>query len=173
MTLFEILGQAAGFISLGLYLTAYQMKETRKTQLMFVPADLFCGLQYAFLGSMSSCFVLLLAAGRDLAGAVAPDRILRMISLVYVFLVWGMAVFKVHYWQEFLPVAATTLATLAVLSRGHFYKYRLLICGHHVLWMLFNIWIMSLAGIALVFVNASSNIIGAYRYWRRAEAIES
>ncbi|MGB4058297.1 MAG: YgjV family protein [Alphaproteobacteria bacterium] len=164
MTNFEILGQLFGVISLIIVVVAYQVKDTRKTSLLMAPGDFFYGLQYYFLGSPSSFYIMLVATLRDLAGAAASDRVMRYVSFFYIGIVWILAFFKAEVPMEYLPPLGTTLATMALVKRDSFYSFRGFIFLHHIVWMSFNIWIMSYAGILQICFTGSSNIIGFLRH---------
>ncbi len=166
MTTYEIVGHLCGLVTLVLSVIGYQMKEPKNSLKLFAPSDFFYGLQYYFLGSFSSFLIMMAAVLRDIAGIYGSKTVMRSVFIIYIGTVWVLAFLKAEYAMEYLPPLATTLATLGMLNREHFLRFRVFLFLHHVSWMIFSIWIMAYAGILLTCLTGGSNIIGFLRHYK-------
>jgi hypothetical protein len=73
----DFLAQSLGFGALIIFMIAFQIKDPRKTQLLFVPGNFAYAFQYFLMGSVTGGFILFASAIRDLAGVYAPTKILN------------------------------------------------------------------------------------------------
>ena len=162
--------QSLGFISFGLFMVAYQIKDTRRTQLWFAPGNFLYGVQYYMLGSFSASLIMFAASLRDLAGWKGSDRVLRIASVIYIVWIWGVFFLLHKNWQEVLMPLSGTVSTIAVQFRSHFYRFRFLLMGRQTIMFCFNIWIQSCGGIVHLFMAMGSNIVGTWRHYKTPAA---
>ncbi len=163
----DVFVQSLGLASFAIFMAAYQIKDTRRTQLLFAPGNILYGVQYFLLGSQSATLMMFSAAARDLVGAYASDRVLKVASVIHLIVVWTGIAILAHSWQEGLMGIASTISTAAALFRNDFYKFRFLLMGRQVMMILFNVWIQSYAGVAHLSFTFLSNVYGTYRHSRK------
>ena len=168
MTLADILAQASGLVAFGIFLIAYQVKDTRKTQLLFAPGNVLYGVQYALLGSLSASFCMFSASLRDIAGACFSDRILKIVSVAHLTFITSVTFLYGHSWHEWLVVLSGFLSTIAAVVRDDFYQFRFLLLGRQAAMIVFNIWVQSIAGIVHIGFVMLSNAWGIYMHRKNA-----
>lgn len=166
---YEVFVQALGFAAFAIFMIAYQIKDTRKTQLCFAPGNFLYGVQYILLGSLSGSLVMFAATARDVISVYSSKKTLKIVSAVYLVFVWGMTAILFKNWQEFLMPMSGTLSTIAVLYRDQFFKYRAFLLGRQVMSLLFNLWVGSQGGILHLLFTLGSNILGTYRHTRKTK----
>ncbi len=167
----DILTQGLGIFALICFMVSFQIKDTRKTQLFFIPGNIAYGIHYILLGSLAGGIILLSSAVRDAAGVYASNRLLKL----FIFFHLTVAVFSLIFfgksWLELLVLLSSVLSSLAALYRDHFERFRLLIVGRQIAMLSFNLWIGSIGGIIHLTIVLISNVIGLKRYSRKDKDI--
>jgi hypothetical protein len=105
--------QLVGFFAAIVFIVAYQIQNTRKTQILFSFGDVCYGVQYYFLGSTSASLGFFSAGVRDLFGAFASDKWLKVALVLHVFISLCLWVLYAHSWQEGLVVVSATLSSFS------------------------------------------------------------
>lgn len=159
-----ILGQVFGLIALGIFVVSFQMKDPRKSQLLFVPGNIAYGLQYIFLGSLAGGIILFSAAIRDGAGVYASSRLLKFFVVLHLVIAVLTLVLLGKSWAEWLILLSAILSGLAALYRDNFLRFRLFILGRQFSILAFNLWIGAIVAVGHVLFTLTSNLIGLYRY---------
>lgn len=164
LTWTDVLTQALGLVALTFFVASFQIKDTRKTQLLFIPGSIAYGLQYMMLGSFSSGVILLSSAVRDGAGVYASSRVLKFFVILHLTVAFFSLAFLGKTWVEVLVLVSAILSSMATLCRNNFERFRFFIIGRQCAMFLFNIWIGSIGGIVHLSITLGSNLVGLWRY---------
>ena len=159
-----ILGQVFGVIALGFFIFSFQIKDPRKSQLLFIPGNIAYGIQYILLGSLAGGIILFSSAVRDGAGAYASPHLLKFFVILHLAIATLTLGFLGNSWAEGLILLSAILSSVAALYRDDFMRFRSFILGRQLAILTFNLWIGSIAGAIHLSFTLASNMIGLYRY---------
>jgi hypothetical protein len=156
----DFLAQSLGFGALIIFMIAFQIKDSRKTQLLFVPGNFAYAFQYFLMGSMTGGLILFASAIRNLAGVYASAKILNYFIVGHVLVAATCFALLGQSWAEALVLLSSVLSGFATFYRDDFNKFRFFIIGRQLSMLSFNVWIGSIAGMIHLMLTLGSNIIG-------------
>lgn len=174
MELYYLLIQAIGFIGTGLYFASFQCKENRNLFRVQVLAYSFYTTHLLLLGAVTgACSYVLnlvrsvcLGSSSDFARSNKMCAIICFLQVCVMSLTW-------EGWISILPVAANIAATIGGYTHN---GQKIRIAGIFVnspLWIIYDVYVESWAGIADELASEASMLLSIYRHgWKNLDRTE-
>lgn len=156
--------QLFGWIAAILSITSYQLLNPRHTLSVKVFSALFFAVHYFGLSAIIAVIVCCASVLRDIATIFLSKTLLDRILIAYIAVFWIIVFVWGNSPDDYLIAVATTLATISNYYRDYFWRFRLFIFAHHILWIIAAMIMTSYPGLVVVFLNLLSNLIGMARY---------
>ena len=155
MNLYFVFVQAVGFVA-GLFLIfSYFRKTTNKVLSFHIISNSLNFFHYVLLGAYSGGFVYLLEGTRDfLYYKTDKDKYIFIFSAIAYLLI---SFFQVRVWFDYLPIMASLIDGYSLtLSKKYVTIGAIISYG---IWVIYNVFVLSYAGIFMDGIIVISNII--------------
>lgn len=163
--------QMAGWCAVPFYLLSYQIRSPKNTIKMHIPGDLFYVVHYYGLGVPVQAWISVASALRNVFGALASDRYLKLGLVVYVAFIWACSFYLSVLPVDYLPAVGSSIRALSINFREFFWRYRLCNLLFQITYIVVFISIGSYSGLFLVTLTTSSNLIGMWRFARNDKKV--
>jgi len=159
-----IMADIFGYLALFIYIFALQAQTVKRTALYSTPMDFFYALHFLMLGAVSGMYVAFMGSVRDLFVAYGSKRTLYLFIVVYISIIWCATFIVAKTGVDYIPVVASTSATIGMLFRQNFVLSRAMVYVSQILWISFFWQIMSVPGAVGASVVIISNTVALRRY---------
>lgn len=178
MNIMYIASQIAGFIAFILSLIAYHQKKKNKIFKTMMIANVLDIVHYVLLGAYSGCLTKVIALVRNELIIVKEknkkfNNGIILILLFIIYLISGIVTYKNIY--SMLPILAAMIY-LYFIWNGNELKVKKVAFYCYFLWLIYNIFVFSIAGIISNCVSIISTFIAVYyekKLNEREEIIEN
>ena len=150
-----IIIQLIGLIAGIFLILSYFRKDTNKVLSFHIISNSLDFIHYLLLGAYSGAFIYLLEGTRDfLYYKTDKDKYIFIISAIIYLLI---SFFSVRTWYDYLPIAASLIDGYSLTLEK---KYVTLgACISYTIWVIYNIYVLSWAGLLIDGIIAISNIV--------------
>ena len=174
MNIVYVISQVAGFIAFILSLIAYHRKKKSKIFQTMMVANVLDIIHYILLGAYSGCITKVIALVRNEIIIVKEknkkfNNNIVLIALFIIYLVSGILTCKNIY--SILPIIAAMIYLYFVWN-GNELKVKRCAFYCYFLWLIYNIWVFSIAGITSNIVSIISTFIAVYNEKRANKSKE-
>lgn len=156
-----IWSQVLGGISMGISITAAQIKNRTIMRIMLFVSSLFRGAHFLLLGVPQAGIVTFIAGSRWLTSIFTHKKIVKIFFIV---LVLGIGIWRLDSVIGTLPIISTVLGTLAAFTPKD-RNMRIYIIVAMILWIIHNIYVFTPIGIASSAFSLVSHFIGYERFY--------
>lgn len=164
--------QALGFLGLASMVISFQMKTATRVLIMDIAANVFFGIQYLFLGSVSGMIVLAVSMVRNIM-LLLRDRWPKLAWKGWVVVLIALEVIlcapNIAKWYDILPVIGFIVVTVSFWSKDP-QKLRfanlILVCP---IFLLFNLLVGSWGGVINEIITWVSVFTAFLRYRKKPE----
>ena len=165
MNMYFIFIQIVGFIA-GLFLIlSYFRKDTNKVLSFHIVSNSLDFIHYFLLHAYSGAFIYLLEGIRDfLYYKTDKDKYIFIVSAVLYLLI---SFSQVKVWYDYLPVMASLIDGYTLTLRKKYVTIGAIIS--YSLWVIYNIFVLSYAGILMDGIIAVSNIFILLSYYAQKD----
>lgn len=160
-----IIGQILGFIAFIASLYAYQRVKKRDILISMVLSNSINLIHYFLIGAYSGCITKILAILRDLF-IVLKEKNKRLSSvlflIIFILIYTLVSIYTFTNILSLFPLIAAIIYIIPTwLGDSKTVKRTALFC--YVLWLIYNIYVLSIAGVIANIVSIVSIIIGFKR----------
>ena len=160
-----IIGQILGFIAFIVSLYAYQRVKKRDILICMVLSNSINLIHYFLIGAYSGCITKILAILRDLF-IVLKEKNKRLSSvlflIIFILIYTLVSIYTFTNILSLFPLIAAIIYIIPTwLGDSKTVKRTALFC--YVLWLIYNIYVLSIAGVIANIVSIVSIIIGFKR----------
>lgn len=175
MPLREIFMQAIGFAGTILFFLSYQCRSNKSLFRVQFLSYVFYTAHFLLLGAVTGGISYMINTLRSFClGSKSPFLKGKRMCMLICALQMVTLVFTWEGWISLLPIVANIAATIG----GYTYNARKIrVVGMFVnspLWIVYNIWVGSWAGIVDELITEASMILSIYRYgWKNLDSVET
>ena len=159
-----IFGQALGFGGLAFNVLSYQQKKGRRIIELQIPGNILWGMHFLLLASPVACGLAMMAALRNVFTLMLSDKYLNHLMVASMIIVWLLFFALDGGILAVVPCVATTLFGLCVTFRDNSMLVRIIAFVTTAMWLAFNYYISSYAGVMNGIIVCTANIVGALRH---------
>lgn len=160
-----IIGQILGFIAFIVSIYAYQRVKKRDILLCMVISNIINLIHYFLIGAYSGCITKILAILRDLFIVLKEKNksLSNLLFLIIFILIYiGVSIYTFTNILSLFPLIAAIIYIIPTwLGDSKTVKKTALFC--YILWLIYNIYVLSIAGVIANIVSIASIIIGFKR----------
>ena len=166
---FYIISQIFAILSIIFDLAAAQRRKKLDLLKMDTLAALCSSLHYAFLGAWSGLISKIITTARNGLAAYQTahkrkDNKLLLIIFVLLYIILGIFAFNSFF--SIIPILAPSIYTI-VIYISNVKKIRYAIVLSNLLWLIYDIHLLSIAGIIAETIIIINGIIAIYRYRKK------
>lgn len=160
-----VAAQILGFIAFLVSLYAYQRVNKKDILLCMVISNIINLVHYLILGAYSGCITKVIAIFRDIF-IVLKEKNKRLSSvlflIIFILIYVGVSIYTFTNILSLFPLLAAIIYIIPTwLGNSKTVKKTALFC--YVLWLIYNIYVLSIAGVTANIVSIISIIIGLKR----------
>ena len=160
-----IFAQILGFIAFLVSLYAYQRVNKKDILLCMVISNIINLVHYLMLGAYSGCITKVIAIFRDFF-IVLKEKNKRLSSvlflIIFILIYVGVSIYTFTNVLSLFPLLAAIIYIIPTwLGDSKTVKKTALFC--YVLWLIYNVYVLSIAGVIANIVSIVSIIIGLKR----------
>ena len=165
MDIFYLISQ--GFALAALILNLYAFQKRRKIQILnYNVVGTFCSvLHYLFLGAWAGVATKTVGTARNVFGAyeIHKHKTSKIAPLIFVafYVISGFITYNSP--ASLLPIVAACIHTIAVFI-GDAQRLRYVATLASLLWLIYNVIVMSIVGIAAETIFIVNTLLAIYRY---------
>ena len=157
--------QIIGFIAFLVSLIAYQRKSKKDILLCMVLSNIINLVHYLLLGAYSGCITKLIAIVRD-SFIVLKEKNKKLSSIlfliIFILIYTGVSIYTYTNILSLLPLIAAIIYIIPTwFGNSKTVKITALFC--YLLWLTYNIYVLSIAGILANIVSIISIIVSLKR----------
>ena len=157
-----VAAQILGFIAFLVSLYAYQRVNKKDILLCMVISNIINLVHYLILGAYSGCITKVIAIFRDIF-IVLKEKNKRLSSvlflIIFILIYVGVSIYTFTNILSLFPLVAAIIYIIPTwLGNSKTVKKTALFC--YVLWLIYNIYVLSIAGVTANIVSIVSIIIG-------------
>lgn len=160
-----IIGQILGFIAFIVSIYAYQRVKKRDILLCMVISNIINLIHYFLIGAYSGSITKILAILRDLFIVLKEKNksLSNLLFLIIFILIYiGVSIYTFTNILSLFPLIAAIIYIIPTwLGDSKTVKKTALFC--YILWLIYNIYVLSIAGVIANIVSIASIIIGFKR----------
>ena len=163
--------QVLGALTTLSIVVANQLKNMRHVLLCQMVVNLLAAASSALLGGLSGawiCGVAILQTGLlyilDRKGA--PDKVKKYLLWVFAFMYIAGTAVVFSSWRDLVSCAGAMLFLLAI-GQKQSSRYRVYICTHAVLWLVYYLSILSFGSALTNVISLASAVLGIVRHDRK------
>ena len=166
-----ITSQIVGFIAFVISLIAFHMKEKRKIFKTLIAGNVLDIIHYFLLGAYSGCITKVIALIRNEIIVLKEknkklDNYIVLIALAIVYIIAGVLTYKNIY--SILTIIAAIIYLLFIWN-GNELKVKKTAFYCYFLWLIYNICVLSIAGIVSNSVAIISAFIAMHNEYKKAK----
>ena len=160
-----VAAQILGFIAFLISLYAYQKVNKKDILLCMIISNIINLVHYLILGAYSGCITKVIAIFRDIF-IVLKEKNKRLSSvlflIIFLLIYVGVSIYTFTNILSLFPLLAAIIYIIPTwLGNSKTVKKTALFC--YVLWLIYNIYVLSIAGVTANIVSIVSIIIGLKR----------
>ncbi len=160
-----VAAQILGFIAFLISLYAYQKVNKKDILLCMVISNIINLVHYLMLGAYSGCITKVIAIFRDIF-IVLKEKNKRLSSvlflIIFILIYIGVSIYTFTNILSLFPLVAAIIYIIPTwLGNSKTVKKTALFC--YILWLIYNIYVLSIAGATANIVSIVSIIIGLKR----------
>ena len=160
-----VAAQILGFIAFLISLYAYQKVNKKDILLCMVISNIINLVHYLILGAYSGCITKVIAIFRDIF-IVLKEKNKRLSSvlflIIFILIYIGVSIYTFTNILSLFPLVAAIIYIIPTwLGNSKTVKKTALFC--YILWLIYNIYVLSIAGATANIVSIVSIIIGLKR----------
>lgn len=160
-----VAAQISGFIAFLVSLYAYQKARKKDILLCMIISNIINLVHYLILGAYSGCITKVIAIFRDIF-IVLKEKNKRLSSvlflIIFLLIYVGVSIYTFTNILSLFPLLAAIIYIIPTwLGNSKTVKKTALFC--YVLWLIYNIYVLSIAGVTANIVSIVSIIIGLKR----------
>jgi len=163
---FIYISQFFGFIALIFLICSIQSNKKKNILVYQVIANLFFGVQYLLLNTLSAATMNIIGIARCIVyyyyekkNKNAPEMILILFFIIIVI----ASIFTSTGLISILPIVATLLYTYGIWQ-NNLKKYRIIVVVGSLAWLAFNIFVGAYVAIISSILELTSGIVAIYRH---------
>ncbi|MBQ6495429.1 MAG: YgjV family protein [Bacilli bacterium] len=157
--LIQLIGLLAGII----LILSYFRKDTNKVLSFHIISNTLDFIHYLLLGAYSGAFIYLLEGTRDfLYYKTDKDKYIFIVStIIYL----SISFFGVRSWIDYLPILASIIDGYSLTLEKKYVTIGAIMS--YSIWVIYNIYVLSWAGLLIDGIIAISNIIILLSYYKK------
>jgi hypothetical protein len=158
--------QVAGYIALGLGISAFLQKRDARLKLLIATQSLVYGIHFVMLGNFPACASATLSSVRSFLAMRSRSRLLGAFAVAG-FIVLGLMFAKTP--AGWLPVAGSCVGTIAFFTLEGI-PFRVVLLASTLMWLANNVIAGSIGGTILEVANIAINLSTIVRMVRDSAA---
>lgn len=164
--IFFILAQIIGIVGLFFAIIASHYRKKSNILISNLVASACYGIQYLLLGAYSGLASKIIAVARNTLIITKDKQRKKETWLLYVFVgvYIVMAFITFEKWYSIFAIAAGLVYTIVVWNEKNAQTVRKVGCFCSVLWLIYNVCVLSIPGIIRDSADIISSLIAIFRY---------